>query len=50
MEVADNAFTVVYTVECAIKIIAFGFVLHKKSYLRDSWHILDFTIVVVGLI
>lgn len=25
-----------------------GFVIHKKSYLRDPWNLLDFGIVVTG--
>jgi Ion transport protein len=33
-----------------MKIIAFGFIVHKKAYLRDGWNILDFAVVIVGLI
>jgi hypothetical protein len=33
-----------------IKIIAFGFVMEKNSYLTESWSQLDFLIVVTGLI
>ena len=40
----------VYTAECAFKILAFGFIIHKRSYLRDEWNILDFTVVIIGLI
>lgn len=43
--------TGVFTIEALLKIIAFGFLLNgRKSYLRDSWNQLDFTIVVSGLI
>lgn len=31
-----------------LKIIGLGFVLPKGSYLRDSWNILDFVIVISG--
>ena len=27
-----------------------GFVVHKKSYLRDAWNCLDFFIVVISVI
>lgn len=27
-----------------------GFVLHKKSYLREAWNILDFFIVMVSVV
>ena len=50
LQVVDNVFTVIYTLESTFKIIAMGFVMHKKAYLRDTWNILDFTVVVVGLI
>ena len=50
LEKIDNFFTVIYTLEASLKIVAFGFVIHRKAYLRDSWNILDFAIVVVGLI
>ena len=46
----DQVFTFIYTVECVIKILAFGFIVHKRSYLRDGWNILDFVVVIIGLI
>lgn len=33
----------------AVKIIAFGFIFGKNSYLRDSWNVLDFIIVSTSL-
>ena len=39
---------VVFTIECAMKIIAYGFVSHEGAYLRNGWNILDFTIVSIG--
>jgi len=37
--------------ECIIKVIALGFAAcGKKSYIRDPWNILDFTIVLSALI
>eukprot|EP00756_Hemistasia_phaeocysticola_P021633 Hpha_TRINITY_DN15786_c1_g2::TRINITY_DN15786_c1_g2_i1::g.37396::m.37396/K04834/SCN2A; voltage-gated sodium channel type II alpha len=41
----DMAFTIAFTVEMAIKVVALGFVAHKKSYLRSYWNMLDFVIV-----
>lgn len=38
-------FLFTYTVECILKIFAFGLIIFKHSYLRDWWNILDFTIV-----
>ncbi len=33
-----------------MKIIAFGFIIHKRSYLRDPWNVIDFIVVVIGII
>jgi len=33
-----------------LKILALGFILNKGSYLRDSWNILDFIIVMSGYV
>ncbi|KAF0300190.1 Muscle calcium channel subunit alpha-1 [Amphibalanus amphitrite] len=33
-----------------MKIIAYGFLLHPAAYLRNVWNLLDFSIVVIGLI
>ena len=49
--IIDYITTGIFTIEAMLKIIALGFLLNgKRSYLRDSWNILDFTIVVSGLI
>lgn len=47
----DKVTTTIFTIEAVLKIIAHGFILNgKKSYLRNSWNVLDFIIVVSGLI
>jgi hypothetical protein len=54
----DNCFTVLFTLEAAVKIIAMGFffnnaTLRKKGltpYIRNPWNILDFIVVVSSLI
>uniref|UniRef100_T1IPE0 Voltage-dependent L-type calcium channel subunit alpha n=1 Tax=Strigamia maritima TaxID=126957 RepID=T1IPE0_STRMM len=43
-------FLVIFTLECFMKIIAYGFVAHAGAYLRNGWNFLDFTIVVIGLL
>lgn len=42
------AFTGVFIFECILKIIAFGFVFHRNSYLRSGWNLIDFAVVVSG--
>ena len=46
----DLFFTACFTLECVIKVISMGFVVDTGSYLRDSWNVLDFCIVVASLI
>jgi len=47
-EVIDFFFLLIYTAEMVLKIIAMGFFMRPHSYLRDSWNILDFTVVILG--
>ena len=47
----DYFMTIAFTIEALIKIIAKGFLFAgKKSYFRELWNILDFTIVVAALL
>ena len=43
-------FTLLFTIELILKIISFGFVLDKNSFLRDPWNWIDFFVVITGLI
>jgi hypothetical protein len=47
-EVLDQVFLALYTLEMVFKIVGLGFVFPKGSYLRDSWNILDFVIIISG--
>ena len=47
---ADYAFTGIFTMECCLKILDLGFVLHPGSYLRDFWNFMDITVVSCALI
>ena len=50
LDKVDNIFTAIFIAECALKIMAYGFVLKKNSYLRDAWNWLDFFVVIVSII
>lgn len=50
IDVIDTIFLFAFVVEAIVKIIVMGFVLHPGSYLRSAWNILDFFIVVIGLV
>jgi Ion transport protein len=47
--IADAIFTLLFTVELLLKVIAQGLVLEKGTYLRDVWNVMDFVVVVTGL-
>ncbi|KAK2494375.1 hypothetical protein MC885_010648 [Smutsia gigantea] len=38
----------IFCFEAGMKIIALGFVLHKGSYLRNGWNVMDFVVVLTG--
>uniref|UniRef100_A0A0N5AJK0 Voltage-dependent calcium channel type A subunit alpha-1 n=1 Tax=Syphacia muris TaxID=451379 RepID=A0A0N5AJK0_9BILA len=50
LEFTEPYFMGIFCIECSLKIIAFGFVLHKGSYLRSGWNIMDFIVVVSGVV
>lgn len=43
-------FTIVFTIECLLKIIAMGFIAEPGCYLRDAWNWLDFIVVTTSLL
>ena len=49
-EQVEYIFLVIFTAECAMKILAYGFLLHPGAYLRNGWNLLDFIIVLIGLV
>ena len=46
----EIAFTLIFVVEALLKITGMGFVMHKNSYMREGWNILDFFVVLVSAI
>jgi hypothetical protein len=51
LKALDIVFLVIFIVEFLVKFLYFGFVANGQlSYLHSSWNILDFIIVVVGIV
>mmetsp|Transcript_3119 Transcript_3119/g.7221 ORF Transcript_3119/g.7221 Transcript_3119/m.7221 type:complete len:1718 (+) Transcript_3119:685-5838(+) len=50
IDILDAMFLLMFVIEMVLKVIMMGFILHPGSYLRNSWNILDFFIVVIGLV
>ena len=43
-------FTVVFTIEMLVKMIASGVFFEREAYLKDGWNVMDFVVVVVSLV
>ncbi|XP_054271366.1 voltage-dependent calcium channel type A subunit alpha-1-like isoform X7 [Macrosteles quadrilineatus] len=50
LEQTETYFLGIFCVEASLKILALGFVLHRGSYLRNIWNIMDFFVVVTGFV
>lgn len=48
--ITEPIYAVLFTAEALVKIIAQGFILSKKTYLRDPWNLLDFAVVITALL
>lgn len=46
----DNVFLALYSVEMVLKILGLGLIFGEHAYLKNSWNILDFVIVLSGYI
>lgn len=46
----DYFFTAVFTIELLLKLISYGFVLHKGAFCRSAFNLLDILVVCVSLI
>ncbi|XP_014661450.1 PREDICTED: muscle calcium channel subunit alpha-1-like [Priapulus caudatus] len=50
LESVEYVFLVIFTLEALLKIVSYGFVMHSGAYLRNGWNMIDFVIVVIGLV
>uniref|UniRef100_A0A8C9TYZ8 Calcium voltage-gated channel subunit alpha1 E n=1 Tax=Scleropages formosus TaxID=113540 RepID=A0A8C9TYZ8_SCLFO len=50
VEKTEHYFVGIFCFEAGIKIVALGFVFHKGSYLRNGWNVMDFIVVVSGIL
>ena len=50
VEKAETYLLGIFCLEMILNIITMGFILHPGSYLRNPWNILDFVVVVTGIL
>ena len=48
--ITDNFFLIFYSIEAILKIITFTFHSAEDAYIKDYWNILDFSVVIIGII
>ena len=48
LDMIGKIFTIIFTTESVLEIIARGLILHPRAYLRDGWCVLDFVVVISG--
>ncbi|CAH2260793.1 jg26204, partial [Pararge aegeria aegeria] len=46
----DYFFTAVFTLELLLKVVTYGFVLHKDAFCRSAFNLLDLLVVIVSLV
>merc|ERR1712123_133353 len=46
----DYVFTTIFTIECALKLITYGFLFHQGAFCRSPFNCLDIVVVSVSLI
>ncbi|CAK8987174.1 L type [Durusdinium trenchii] len=45
---AELFFNTMFSIELVIKVITWGLIMGKGTYLRDPWNVLDFVVVTIG--
>ncbi|XP_077986579.1 voltage-dependent calcium channel type A subunit alpha-1-like isoform X3 [Glandiceps talaboti] len=50
LEETEIYFLVIFCFELCIKVVALGLIMHPGSYLRNGWNIMDFIVVISGIV
>jgi hypothetical protein len=50
LKIAEICFTVVFSIEMVLKIVALGFCYHSNSYMRSGFNMLDFITIVASYV
>ena len=50
LKLLGDVISILFIVECVLKILVMGFIRGKKAYLKEPFNILDFVIVVISII
>ncbi len=50
LQYLDLTFTSLFVLEMLVKVLAYGLIFEKGAYLRNSWNILDFIVVIISIL
>ena len=50
LDVCNHIFTVVFTIEMAMKAVAYSLIIGERCYFSDNWNRMDGTLVIVGIV
>jgi len=50
LEVIGKVFSLLFTLECMVKLVALGLIWGEKTYLKDAFNYLDLFIVIIGVL
>lgn len=50
LEILNNIFTVVFTIEMALKAVATGLFYGDAAYFKSGWNVMDGTLVIISLV
>lgn len=49
-EVTELPLTILFTIECVLKVISMGFFIGPGAYLHNGWNWIDFIVVITSLL
>ena len=49
LKYTDLVMTILFLIEMTLKVVGMGFILCSSAYLRNSWNVLDFVIILVSV-
>jgi len=50
LDIANNIFTVVFTIEMLLKAVSAGLIYGTDAYFKSGWNIMDGSLVIVSLV
>lgn len=49
IDTAITVFNIIFIIECVLKVIAKGLIMHKNSYMQSGWDLIDLLVVITAI-